>query len=126
MSTGTRHPGCMGSMRLHADFYARGIDELERLCFNGFKIVTEATELTMKNISWNTTKTGAGFDFKVYEIIGRTAAEGPFDDGLYGRTIPLKSGTCATRALAKGLAQRWVRHLRSASKTAGDTSVEPK
>jgi hypothetical protein len=65
------------------------------------------------NISWNTTKTAAGYNFRVYLIVGRTEAEGPFDDGLYGRITTLKTGTCATRAQAKGLAQRWGRYLKA-------------
>lgn len=65
------------------------------------------------NISWNTTKSAAGYDFRVYLLEGRTEAEGPFDDGMYGRTTTLKTGTQRTRAQARGLAQRWCRYLKA-------------
>jgi hypothetical protein len=66
----------------------------------------------MRNISWNTTKTAEGFSFKVYEIIGRPQ---PNAQGSYADLITLKTGTRATRAQAKGIAQKWCRYLKVAA-----------
>ena len=64
----------------------------------------------MRNISWNTMKTAEGFNFSVYEIVSRSE---PNAEGMYADIVPLKVGSCSTRAQAKGLAQRWVRYLKA-------------
>jgi hypothetical protein len=64
----------------------------------------------MRNISWNTTKAAEGFNFSVYEIIGR---QEPNAEGSYADIVVLKTGSRATRAQAKGLAQKWCRYLKA-------------
>jgi hypothetical protein len=66
----------------------------------------------MKNISWNTTKSAEGFQFRVYEIIGRQIADA---SGSYADWVILRTGTHRTRAQAKGMAQRWCRYLKAAA-----------
>jgi len=57
-------------------------------------------------ITWRTKKTETGFEWFVIEI-------------RYGQdNVILKTGTCKTRARAKGLAQRWVRFLKHETKAA--------
>lgn len=65
-----------------------------------------------RNITWNTTKTDAGFAFRVYEVIPRAV---PNSDGSYADFVTLKTGALSTRAQAKGQAQRWCRYLKAAA-----------
>lgn len=66
--------------------------------------------MSKRNISWSTTKNSAGFAFRVYEVI--SSAE-PNADGNYAEFVTLKTGILATRAQAKGHAQRWCRYLKA-------------
>jgi hypothetical protein len=63
-------------------------------------------------ISWSTTKTAEGFAFRVYQVLPRTE---PNAEGQYADVVTLKAGTRATRAQAKGRAQKWVRYLKAAA-----------
>lgn len=63
-----------------------------------------------KNITWNTTKTVNGFDFRVYEVVSSTV---PNAEGYYAEFVTLKIGSAHSRAVAKSTAQKWVRYLKS-------------
>jgi len=63
-----------------------------------------------KNISWNTTKTTNGFDFRVYEIVSRSE---PNEQGHYADLVTLRTGSAPSRAVAKNQAQKWVRYLKA-------------
>lgn len=64
-----------------------------------------------KFYGWNTTKTGNGFSWSVSENISRAE---PNDDGRYVDSTVKASGIVATRAQAKGAAQRAVRFFKAA------------
>lgn len=64
--------------------------------------MTEQTRV----ITWQTTKTETGFAFRVYSF------------GYQIPEITLKSGVCATRAIAVGQAKRWSRYLKSQQRIA--------
>lgn len=59
-------------------------------------------------ITWNTHKTAAGFEFRVYSF------------GYQVPNVTLKTGTCSSRAKAKLMAQKWVRFLKSNARTSGE------
>ena len=66
--------------------------------------------MTTKNISWNTTKTDAGYAYKVYEIVPRTT---PNEIGHYADTVMMRTGVERSRAIAKNRAQAWCRYLKA-------------
>ncbi len=57
-------------------------------------------------ITWNTTKTSKGFEFKVIKV------------GYNVPTETLKSGTLPTRPRAVTQAKKWVRYLKAQAKAA--------
>ena len=60
--------------------------------------------------TWNTIKTGSRFTWNVKEVTTRTTANAR---GSYADTEIVKTGTRATHAQAKGLAEKWIRYLRA-------------
>ncbi len=62
--------------------------------------------MTNTVITWNTHKTEAGFEFRVFTVGYQVPSE------------TLKSGVCASRAKAKLLAQKWVRYLKAQQRVA--------
>lgn len=63
----------------------------------------------MTVITWNTTTTAAGFEWKVIEV------------GYQVDTKVLKTGKAATRARATGQAKRWSRYLKAVRKSEGQS-----
>lgn len=55
----------------------------------------------MQVITWNTTKTETGFDYRVYTVGYQVASE------------TLKTGHCATRAIATNRAKAWTRAFKA-------------
>lgn len=60
--------------------------------------------MTQTVLNWNTKKTESGFEFRVYSI------------GYDTRTETLKTGTAASRAVAKRLATRWMMYFKAEQK----------
>lgn len=55
----------------------------------------------MTVITWNTTKTETGFDYRVYSF------------GHQIPTVTLRTGSCATRAIAVNRAKAWTRAFKA-------------
>ena len=61
-------------------------------------------------ITWNTTKTDAGFCFNV---ISMSTRQTPNASGQYADSTILQTGYAKSRAIARSNAQKWVRYLKS-------------
>jgi hypothetical protein len=56
-------------------------------------------------ITWNTTKTAGGFEYRIYQMGYQMAAQ------------TLKTGICATRAQATLRAKKWTRYFKATKET---------